>query len=76
MCACECACAHTHPHSDIHTLSLYLEQGVPRMAVLAVWTTKLLLKPGPDARDALWWERVASGVPLSRVFNPLCRALI
>lgn len=42
----------TRAHLDMHTLHLYLEQGGPRMAVLAIWATKLLLKLGPDANDA------------------------
>lgn len=47
-----CTHTHLHTHSHIHTPSLSPEQGVPGMVVLAIWATKLLLKPGPDASCA------------------------
>lgn len=51
---------HSHSLSHTHTLSLDLEQRVLRMVVLAIWATKLLLKPGPDADYASWLGEVGS----------------
>ena len=53
--------ANTHTHTHTHTQSLYLEPRTScRVVVLAIWATKLLLKPVTDAKLARWVEEVGS----------------
>ena len=73
---------HTETHtlfslfrSLTDTLSLYLQQGVPGMVVvLAIWATKLLLKPGPVADCASQWERLAVEILLFHCVQPIIQS--